>query len=145
VHFKLLAGLAYRDQLMQRIQDHPGWTAEAPLAGLGIGQQIAWLRERVVETRRYPGAPPSCPDCGDVSQATKTYDDAGLTVCLNCNSAFEPPLIGQWVLGDVSSYAVETERGDWVTVRATDMGHAEKLVHAMRLTPVCIQEAEGDV
>jgi hypothetical protein len=96
-------------------------------------------------TRRYPGAPPSCPECGDVRQATKTYDDAGLALCLNCNSAFEPMLIGQWVLGDVASYAVETEGGEWVTVRAVDMDHAEKLVLALGLTPVCVQEAEdGD-
>ncbi len=145
VHFKLLAGLPYRVQLMRRIQDHLGWTAEAPLAGLGIGQQIAWLRERAAKARRYPGAPPACPECGDVSQATKTYNAVGLAVCLNCNSAFEPPLIGQWVLGDVSSYNVEKQGGGWVTVRASSMDHAEKLVCAMGLTPVCIQEAEDDV
>ena len=228
VHFKLLAGLLYRVQLMRRIQDHPGWTAEAPLAGLGIGQQVAWLRERTVKARRYPGAPPACPNCGDASQSTKTYDltfgrgvclncfhivldpnlinrwvqgdvsaysvktergdcvtvyavdmehaerlirameltpvhvqesppcpncgdirqstktydDAGLAACWNCKSAFEPGLIGQWVLGDVSSYAVETQGDDWVTVRAVDMDHAEKLARAMGLTPLCIQEAE---
>ncbi len=47
-----------------------------------------------------PGTPlPACPVCGDTSQNTKTYDDAGLAVCLNCESAFEPGLIGEWVLG----------------------------------------------
>ncbi|MGD9101265.1 MAG: hypothetical protein PVF45_12365, partial [Anaerolineae bacterium] len=145
VHFKLLASLAYRDRLMQRIRDHPDWRAEAPLAGLGIGQQIVWLRERSVKTRRYPGAPPSCPGCGDVSQATKTYgNDSGLAVCLNCKSAFEPMLIGEWVLGGVSLYAIETEGGEWVTVRAVDEDHAEKLALAMGLTPICVQEAEDE-
>jgi hypothetical protein len=85
---------------------------------------------------------PVCPECGDASQSTKTYDNAGLAVCWNCKSAFEPGLIGEWVLGDVRPYAVETERGDWVTVLAVDMGHAESLINAMGLTPVCVQEAE---
>ena len=58
VHFKVLAGrnspalhraakqcgASDRDKLVQRIEDCPGWTVEVPLAGLGIGQQIAWLK-----------------------------------------------------------------------------------------------------
>jgi hypothetical protein len=34
----VLAGAAYRDLL-----DHGQWSIEAPLRGLGIGQQLAWL------------------------------------------------------------------------------------------------------
>jgi hypothetical protein len=44
VRFKVLAGRFYRDKLVQRIEDYPGWTVEVPLAGLGIGRQIAWLK-----------------------------------------------------------------------------------------------------
>ncbi len=44
VRFKMLAGRNYRDKLVQRIEDRAGWTVEVPLAGLGIGQQIAWLK-----------------------------------------------------------------------------------------------------
>jgi hypothetical protein len=48
VHFKMLAGRHYRDRLVQRIEDYAGWTVEVPLAGLGIGQQIAWLKANTI-------------------------------------------------------------------------------------------------
>lgn len=41
---------------------------------------------------------PACPHCGDLSQGKKGYLDNGLAVCRNCNSTFEPMLIGEWVL-----------------------------------------------
>jgi hypothetical protein len=47
ISFTILAGQAYRGQLMPQMQAHPNWTAEAPLTGMGIGQQIAWLKDRV--------------------------------------------------------------------------------------------------
>ena len=45
VAFKVLAGRFYRDRLVGRMEAYPDWTVEVPLAGLGIGQQIARLKD----------------------------------------------------------------------------------------------------
>lgn len=45
-HFVILAGEAYREHLTAMIEEEGG-TWEAPMAGLGIGQQKKWLAEQV--------------------------------------------------------------------------------------------------
>lgn len=40
----------------------------------------------------------TCPNCRDTNQINKRYDSTGLAVCVNCHSAFEPGLIGQWII-----------------------------------------------
>ncbi|MCP4517677.1 MAG: hypothetical protein GY824_20925 [Delftia sp.] len=49
VRFEFLAGRAYHDRLVLRVQGYPSWHASEPLAGLGIGKQIAWLQSRLGE------------------------------------------------------------------------------------------------
>lgn len=46
--FVILAGRAYREHL-QPLLEATGHTCEVPMEGLGIGQQLAWLREKVVK------------------------------------------------------------------------------------------------
>lgn len=41
-HYVVLAGRAYRDEVAPGIE-RTGGTWEAPMAGLGIGRQLAWL------------------------------------------------------------------------------------------------------
>jgi hypothetical protein len=56
------------------------------------------LRRLGFTPSREPWLLPACPHCGDRSQANKTYSSNCLTACNHCHSAFDPGLIGEWVL-----------------------------------------------
>lgn len=49
VHFVILAGRKYRDVITGMIEASES-TWEAPMAGLGIGEQLAWLKEELRRT-----------------------------------------------------------------------------------------------
>ena len=51
------AGALYREPLMQLVAN----PTRAPLAGLRIGQQIAWYRQRLDDERARPGPPRRIP------------------------------------------------------------------------------------
>lgn len=50
-HFVILAGRLYRDPITPMIEAS-GSTWEAPMAGLSIGQQLAWLKARLEEAKK---------------------------------------------------------------------------------------------
>jgi hypothetical protein len=45
LHISILAGLEYATPIQRASLGH-GWVIETPLAGLSIGQRLAWLKER---------------------------------------------------------------------------------------------------
>lgn len=47
VHLVILAGRKYRDELIPLLRKLPGVEITVPMAGLGIGQQKAWLLEEM--------------------------------------------------------------------------------------------------
>lgn len=42
--------------------------------------------------------PMECPHCRDDTQVNRRFTESGMAVCDNCKSAFEPGLVGQWII-----------------------------------------------
>lgn len=49
VHVIILAGMRYRDPLLSLLKD-AGYHVDVPMMGLGIGQQLAWLKSNTMTT-----------------------------------------------------------------------------------------------
>lgn len=50
-HVQVLAGWRYREHLVPLLEQ-AGYAVEVPMAGLGIGQQLAWLNRKIDEAER---------------------------------------------------------------------------------------------